>query len=137
MVIGTHKISGLTIALAGLLGGAGVMHFVNPGFFDPLVPDWMPGSKRTVTYLSGAVELTCAGLVANPRTRRIGGWLSLLTFVAVFPANIQAALDGGMKDLNPPYNSAAAAWIRLPFQFPLFWLAWKVATSRRPAPIDK
>lgn len=113
--------------VVGILGGAGVMHFVNPRFFDPIVPKWVPGSARMVTYVSGVFEVLAAGLVANPRTRRWGALLALATFVGVYPANVQAALDGGMKDLDPPFDSAAAAWIRLPFQFPMIWLAWKVA----------
>ena len=44
-----------------------------------------------------------------------------------------AALDGGMKDMDPPFDSAAAAWLRLPFQLPLFWLAWRVARGGRAA----
>ncbi len=124
--------SGAVIALVGILGGAGVAHFARPDFFDPLVPRWMPGSARLTTYLSGAVELTAAVLVAVPRTRRFGGWFALATFVGVYPANIQAALDGGMQEMDPPFDSAAAAWLRLPFQLPMFWLAWRVARERRP-----
>ena len=116
-----------TAALVGILGGAGVMHFVNPQFFDPIVPKWMPGSARTTTYVSGVVEIASAVAVVNPRTRRLGAIFALLTFLGVWPANIQAALDGGMKDLDPPLDSAAAAWIRVPFQLPMMWLAWKLA----------
>ena len=117
------------VALVAILGGAGASHFLKPSFFDPIVPDWMPGSRRTVTYVSGAVELASAVLVASPRTRRLGGWLSLATFIGVYPANIQAALDGGMKELDPPFDGPAAAWLRLPFQFPMFWLALRVAKT--------
>jgi len=115
------------VLLIIILGGAGVAHFAKPDFFDPIVPDWMPGSKRLITYASGVVELAAALLVAIPRTRRIGGWVALITFIGVYPANIQAALDGGMKEMDPPFISAAAAWLRLPLQLPLFWLAWRVA----------
>ena len=124
------RISGSAIALVVILGGAGVSHFMRPQFFDPLVPDWMPGSKRAVTYVSGAVEAACAALVLHPKTRRLGGALSLLTFVGVFPANVQAALDGGMKDMAPPFDSPLAAWLRLPFQIPLIWLASRVARKQ-------
>lgn len=120
-----------TVALVGILGGAGTMHFVNPQFFDPIVPKWMPGSARAVTYVSGVVELVSAVLVANPRTRRIGAIVCVLTFLGVWPANIQAAIDGGMKDLDPPFDSAAVAWIRVPFQLPLIWLAAKLAKDVR------
>jgi uncharacterized membrane protein len=114
-------------AVVAILGGAGVMHFVKPDFFDPIVPEWVPGSARTTTYVSGVVELAAAGLVAHPRTRRFGAWFAFLTFLGVWPANIQAALDGGMKGADPPLDSAAVAWIRVPFQLPMLWLARKVA----------
>lgn len=112
--------------VAGILGSAGVAHFVAPRFFDEAVPDWMPGSPRTTTYVSGVVEVAAAALVAVPRTRRLGGWLALATFVGVYPANIKAVVDGGMEGAPPPLNSRAAAIARLPLQFPMFWLAWRV-----------
>lgn len=112
--------------LVAILGSAGIAHLVNPAPFDEIVPAWMPGSVRTVTYGSGLVELVGAALVASRKTRRLGGMLALATFVGVFPANIQAALDGGYKGFKAPFNSAAAAWARLPLQLPLFWLARRV-----------
>jgi len=42
--------------LAAFLLGAGIMHFVNPGFFDEIVPPWVPGSARAATYVSGVAE---------------------------------------------------------------------------------
>lgn len=116
-------------AVVAILGSAGIAHFVVPRFFDQIVPDWVPGSKRFVTYASGAVEVLAAVLVLNRRTRRLGGWLALATFAGVYPANVQAALDGGMKGAPPPWDSPAAAWARLPLQLPMFWLAWKVIRS--------
>ncbi len=102
------------------------MHFVQPEFFDAIVPDWMPGEKRTITHLSGVAELTSAALVAHPRTRKFGALVCLLTFLGVYPANIQSALDGGMAGAKPPMDSAAAAWLRLPLQLPMFRWAWRV-----------
>jgi hypothetical protein len=61
------------------------------------------------------------------RTRRAGGWASLATILAVWPANWQVALDGGMKDQNPPFDSAVVAWIRVPLQLPMIRGAWRVA----------
>lgn len=122
--------SGSAIAVSAILGSAGLAHLVKPGFFDPIVPKWMPGSPRLTTYASGLVELAAAILVATPRNRRLGGWVALATFLAVYPANIQAALDGGMKEMQPPFDSKAAAWLRLPFQIPLLWLAWNVAQGK-------
>ncbi len=113
--------------MIALMGGAGVTHFTNPGFFDPIVPRWMPGKARTWTYASGAVELACAGLMMRLQTRRIGGAAAFATILAVWPANWQMALDGGMPDAKPPMDSAAVAWARLPLQLPMLWGAVKVA----------
>jgi uncharacterized membrane protein len=107
------------------------MHFVRPQFFDDIVPSWMPGRPRTTTYVSGAAELLAAALVLNPRTRRIGGWWSVVTILGVYPANIQMALDGGVPDAAPPLNSPAAAWARLPLQIPMIWRAVRVAREAR------
>ena len=114
-------------AMVALMGGAGTTHFTNPDFYDPIVPDWMPGSPRPWTYFSGVVELACAALMVAPRTRRFGGWATFATILAVWPANWQTALDGGLKSQEPPFDSAAAAWIRLPLQLPMLRGAWKVA----------
>jgi uncharacterized membrane protein len=116
--------------LAAFIGGAGVMHFVRPDLFDPIVPRWLPGDARVWTQASGVAELASGVLVAIPRTRRIGGWLAAATFVGVFPANVQAAIDGGMPHVSPPFDSQAAAIVRLPMQIPLVWWAVRVARAR-------
>lgn len=114
-------------AMVALMGGAGTTHFTNPDFYDPIVPEWLPGSARTWTYLSGVAELACAGLMVRRSSRRLGGWATLATLLAVWPANWQAALDGGMECQDPPFDSAAVAWARLPLQLPMLWGAWRVA----------
>ena len=116
------------LGLAAFIGGAGVTHFVRPEFYDAIVPRWMPGSPRTTTYVSGAVELAGAGLVANPRTRRLGALWCLATFAAVYPANLQGAFDGGYEGMEGPGGSAAAAWVRLPLQIPMFM--WAISVAR-------
>ncbi|MER7079223.1 Uncharacterized membrane protein [Saccharopolyspora kobensis] len=110
-------------ALVALLGGAGVMHFAAPEVFDPIVPRALPGRARTWTYLSGAAEVGCAGLVAAPRTRRVGGRLAALLFVAVFPANVKMAWDWRTQSM--PQRTVACA--RVPLQIPLVLWALRVA----------
>lgn len=114
-------------ALAGLLAGAGTMHFLRPRPYDSIVPRSMPGAPRTWTYLSGVAELACAAAVAHPRTRRIGGVLSAALFVAVFPANVQMAIDSRHGSVR----RRAIAYGRLPVQAPLVWWAARVARDAR------
>jgi uncharacterized membrane protein len=116
--------------LAGLLAGAGVTHFVTPGPYRRIVPKALPEPEFLVAA-SGVAELACAALVANPRTRRFGGWASAALFVAVFPANVQMALDSGraVGSGHFPGWYRAVAWARLPVQIPLVW--WAAAVARR------
>lgn len=110
--------------LAGLLAGAGVAHFAAPGPYTRIIPKALPQPELLVAA-SGAAELACAALVAHPRTRRFGGWASAALFIAVFPANVQMALDSGRG--STAYQ--VATWARLPLQLPLVW--WAATIARR------
>ncbi len=101
----------------------GVFHFLRPRVFDPIVPRLLPGPSRFWTYASGLAELILAGLVASPRSRNLGGLLSALFLVAVFPANIRTVRV--VRRRPPPARLIALA--RLPLQVPLIALALRVA----------
>jgi len=108
-------------ALAAVLGGAGVLHFVSPGFYEALIPSFLPAPRAWI-YGSGVVELVCAALVALPRTRRVGGFASAALLVAVFPGNVWMAYEPG----DVPRWVALA---RLPLQVPL--VLWALQVARR------
>lgn len=107
-----------------MLAATSVLHFATPAPFDSIVPRALPGPPRRWTYLSGAAELAVAAAVALPRTRRLGGLAAAALFAAVFPANVQMALDWQRR---PPAHRTVA-WGRLPLQLPL--IAWAVRASR-------
>ena len=111
-------------ALAGVLVGMGLLHFVAPELFDAIVPRSLPGPRRRWTYLSGVAELGVGVAVALPGTRRFGGLAAAALFVAVFPANVRMALDSRGGSLA--YR--AAVWARLPLQVPL--VRWALRASR-------
>jgi uncharacterized membrane protein len=113
--------------LTALLGAAGIAHFANPEFFDEIVPHALPGPPRAWTYVSGVAELACAAAVARPATRRTGGLAAALVFVAVFPANVQMAVD--WRSRAAPER--AAAYARLPLQIPLVLWAMRVRRNAR------
>ena len=112
------------LVLAGFLCFMGVLHFVAPKPFDKIIPSWVPGAPRRWTLLSGASELTSGVLLALPRTKRIGASLAAVTLVAVYPANIQMAID------NPPNTALGVGLLlRLPLQFPM--IAWALKHAKR------
>ncbi len=119
------------LSLAGFLLVAGLAHFVVPRSYQRIVPRILGDPAFWVRW-SGVAEIGCAALVAYPRTRRAGALAAAALFVAVFPANVKMALDGGVAGAPFPLGSSVVAWARLPLQVPLIVWAWRVAGSRRP-----
>jgi uncharacterized membrane protein len=112
------------LGLAALFAVSGTLHLVHPRPFEQIVPHQLP-AKRALVYASGLVELACAaGLMAAP-TRRVAGLVSAGLLVAVFPANVQMAVDVWA---GPSALAKTIALVRLPMQVPLVrsaWRAWK------------
>lgn len=115
------------LGLAALLAVAGVAHFARPKIFDAIVPRVLPGRSRNYTYASGAAELAISGLVAHPKSRRFGAGLAALLFVAVFPANVQMAIDWR----NETPLKRLLAYGRLPLQVPLVLWALRVRRTAK------
>jgi uncharacterized membrane protein len=119
-------------ALAGVFGVSGVLHAVRPTFFDPLMPRVLPARlHRPLVYASGVAELVCAvGLV---RRTRWASAASTALLLAVWPANLQMALDAGSGRHPGSMDSATVAWGRMPLQLPLLWAARQARpTGHRP-----
>ena len=113
------------LRLAALLTGVGTLHFLAPKPFDAIIPAELPGSPRAYTYASGVAELTTAGLLATPRTRRLGGAVAAALFLAVFPANVNMVRLWWDK----PWPMRLAVIARLPLQIPLITAALQVSRS--------
>ena len=116
-----RRSSASALSLAALLLVAGAAHFVVPRSYERIVPRPFGDPVFWVRW-SGVAEIVCAGLVAHPRTRRVGALAAAGLFVVVFPANVKMALDGGA--------SGGLAWARLPLQIPLVLWAYRVAYPR-------
>lgn len=108
------------LALGGLFLAAGVLHFAKPKPFEAIMPRRLP-NRRSWVYGSGAAELACgAGLLTR---RKWAGPASAALLLAVWPANVQMALDSGSGRLRGIADSKALAWGRVPLQVPLIWAA--------------
>jgi uncharacterized membrane protein len=72
-------------------------------------------------YVSGLAELACAlGLV---RRRPWAPVASMAVLAAVFPANVQMAVDAGSGRHSGLADSPVVAWGRLPLQLVMIWAA--------------
>ena len=77
-------------------------------------------------YLTGALEALGAIGLLVPRTRRLAGICLVVLLVALFPANVYAALHG----VTLRGSEASPLWYRAPLQ--LLWIAtvWWSAVAR-------
>lgn len=114
-------------AVAAAFVASGTVHLVRPRVFEPAVPRALP-THRALVLASGVAELACAVGLLVPRTRRTAGAASAVLLAAVFPANVQMAVDG-VRGLRRSRDRAAVAravltLARLPVQVPLIRWAW-------------
>jgi uncharacterized membrane protein len=115
-------------ALASMFVASGTTHLVRPQVFDAIMPRVLPKrTHRALIYLSGAAELVCAAGIY--RNKRWAGTASAVVLAAVFPANVQMALDAGSGRNPPPTDYPIVAWGRLPLQVPMILAALKVRAS--------
>jgi uncharacterized membrane protein len=103
---------------------AGVMHFVIPGVYASIMPDYLP-AHRPLVYASGVAEIAGGAGVLHPRTREAAAWWSVATLVAVFPANVHMAIHPERYKVP---GGRAALYARLPLQAAA--IAWAVAAGR-------
>jgi uncharacterized membrane protein len=119
--------AGFRLALAFFFVAAGVMHFVLPEFCLRIMPPYLPW-PLVLVYLSGACEILGGLAVVPVATRRFAGFGLIALLVAVFPANIQMAIDPEVvADWNIP---VWILWLRLPFQGVLIaWVYWVTSSN--------
>jgi len=112
------------LGLCTLVGGSGILHLLTPGPYRSIIPAPLRGQAAALVTISGVVEIICATLLLVPRTRRLGAYAIAALLVAVFPANIQMALDSkhGLAGI--------LTWLRLPLQAPL--ILWALSFRRGP-----
>lgn len=112
--------------LAVVFTAAGTLHFLRAEMYEEVMPDYLPAQHELV-LASGAAEIAGAVMVVFPRTRRLGGLWLAATLVAVFPANLDMALNADRYASLPP----ALLWARLPLQGLLIW--WVLRVTRAAA----
>jgi uncharacterized membrane protein len=99
----------------------GVTHFLNPDPFVQIVPSFLP-SPLALVYVSGFFEILGGLGLCDPRFRRRAAWGLIALYIAVFPANINMAVN----HIQLPGQTLPewALWARLPAQGLLILWAW-------------
>ncbi|MEQ8524276.1 hypothetical protein [Gracilimonas sp.] len=101
---------------------AGLLHFLKPGIYISIMPDYIPYHKAMV-YISGVAEVIGGIGFMIPELRTYAAWGLILLLIAVFPANIDMAWKGFKN-----HGLTLYTWLligRLPLQFLiLYWVYW-------------
>jgi uncharacterized membrane protein len=120
----------LLLALA--MTAVGTHHFVDPAPYVGIVPESLSEWALPLVYVSGVFEILGGIGILPTRSRRFAGWGLIALYLAVFPANLNMAING------VPFGDAPASpwalWGRLPFQALFIAWAWWVAASHRARP---
>ena len=115
-------------ALALMFAFTGGAHFTAMKHdFAAMIPAPLPDGLWVI-YLTGALEIAGAVGLLLPRTRRLAGLGLVLLLLALFPANVNAALNALPLGGRPP----TPLWLRAPMQLLYLGLVWWTAVGARP-----
>jgi uncharacterized membrane protein len=116
------------IALAIMFLFTGTSHFSSLKHdFAAMIPALLP-NDLWVIYLTGVLEIVGAlGLLVS-RTRRLAGVCLVLLLVALFPANVNAIVNGISLGGNMP----TPLWVRAPMQLLYVGMIWWTSIKEDP-----
>lgn len=111
----------LKIILALFMIYGGVQHFIKPDFYIQFVPSFLP-YPMAIIYISGIIEIALgSAMLLNKKYAKFGALGVLVLMILFLPIHIWDVFSE-----TPAIGSHKAALIRLPVQFVLIALSWKV-----------
>jgi uncharacterized membrane protein len=116
--------------LAVFMTIAGLNHFLTPWTYEQMVPREL-GHAQLLVQLSGVAEMAGGLGLLWPKTRRLAAYGLIALFLAVFPANINMAVNH--LALGTKHVPAWTLWARLPLQLVFIAWAWWVRGYGAPA----
>ncbi len=120
-------------ALAAMFVFTGVTHFTSMKHdYVAMIPEGFP-TGLWVIYCTGALEIAGAVGLLVPRLSRVAGVGLLLLLCALFPANVNAALqDIAFRDAPP-----TSLWLRGPIQLVFVTAVWWSAVRTSSATLSR
>ena len=115
-------------ALVVMFVFTGASHFTGMKHdFAAMIPAPLPNGLWVI-YLTGLFEIAGAVGLLVPRTRKLAGICLVLLLVALFPANVYAALS----EIPLRGEAATPLWIRTPMQLLYIGMVWWTSIKARP-----
>lgn len=110
------------IAMSAMLLFTATGHFLFAEGMAHMIPDFIPFRNAWV-YLTGFLEIAAAIGLQIPRLRSTTGWLLIVFFVLIFPANIHAAVESiNFQTGEHDGPGLAYLWFRVPLQ--ILFIVW-------------
>ena len=108
------------LALVIMFLFTGTSHFTSMKYdFAAMIPAPLP-NNLWVIYLTGVLEIVGALGLLIPRTRKLAGICLVLLLVALFPANVYAALN----EIPLRGEAPTPLWLRGPIQLLFIGMVW-------------
>ncbi|WP_051663984.1 DoxX family protein [Dyadobacter crusticola] len=120
------------IGMAAMLVVTGLAHFGFTKGMEMMLPDFLP-FKRELVWITGILELAAAAGLLLPKFTWLTGWLLIVFFVMILPANIYGAMHHiNLQTASYDGDGPGYLWFRVPLQ--LFFIAWVYLSAIRPEP---
>lgn len=115
------------IAMATMLLFTAIGHFMFPEGMALMIPNFIP-YKLEMVYITALIEIVGAVGLIIPQTRYITGWLLVIFFVLMLPANIKASLDN-LNYQTGTFDGPGTIylWFRVPLQ--VLFILWVYISS--------
>ena len=109
-------------AMSVMLAFTAIAHFAFTKGMEMMMPQAIP-FKKVMVQFTGIIEIGAAIGLLIPRFYVLTGWLLILFFVLIIPANINAAIKH-IDYQKGTYEGPGARylWFRVPLQ--LFFIGW-------------
>ncbi|WP_316635616.1 hypothetical protein [uncultured Flavobacterium sp.] len=109
------------IAMAAMLVLTATGHFLFTKGMAMMI-SFLPYATAIV-YLTGIIELVAAAGLLIPKTKLLTGWLLILFFIVLLPANIYAASHNiNLQSADYSGKGISYLWFRIPLQ--LLFIGW-------------
>ncbi|NJC25014.1 DoxX family protein [Neolewinella antarctica] len=103
-----------------ILVAAGIYHFVNPAFYDPIMPGWFP--KRLANAAGGVAEIIIGAGMLFPDTRVVATWAAMALMVVFLPLHVW-----DLTKPRPAIGNHYVAFVRLVLQLVFIYLLYRGA----------
>ncbi len=126
------------IAMSAMLVFTSIAHFVFTDGMTAMIPEIF-SYKKEIVYVTGGLEMLFAIGLLIPKIKAITGWILIIFFISVLPANIKASMENiNYQTGEFDGHGIEYLWFRIPLQ--ILFIAWVFYTSiknYKPVPSQK